>query len=926
MPGSEPGWSWQRYRRAAASSSDVVCETDLHGVLVWIQPTVEQLLGWHTGDLLGLEARSLVHPDDVDRALDMRARTRLGAEPDDIECRFRTSDGHFRPCTVRARPLLDGAGEVTGIVLVLRDARRETAVLRALATLSRANEEVVRARDEGALMQRMCETVVDAGLYPLAWFGRPEHDDDRSVRVVASAGPGTQFLDTIRVSWGGGPLGQGPTGIAIRTATTQVRNGFVADPAYEPWRSAAEAAGFTCSVSLPVVVDGAVEGALSVYAEEPGSFDDLALSLLEDLARDLAFGITRLREAVQLREASAQAHRSATRLRATLDSLLDPFVLLESVRDDHGRLVDLRYVDANDAAVDYNRMPREQLLGSTMLELFPALHSAGPLPAYFAAIETGDPMVLDDVPYVNEMFGTTRYYDLRGVRTGDGLALTWRDVTDRRLAGEQLAASRSEYRLLAENASDFVLRSRPDGIIDWASPSAGRALGWESQEIVGRTASELVHPDQADVTRRANERLALGEAVHDRVRLRRKDGTAAWFEFTVRPIVDDDGQVSARVSSWRQVDAEVEAEQARLESETRFRLLAENASDVVYRCDAEGRIRWISPSVESVLGWTPAELHGARAVELVHPQDTVLRIGRDASSAAGDVLKRFRTSDGEHRWMAIRTSPLDDDEGGGGSVVALRDVHEQTLGQQALLASVTLFRTAMQVSPIGMALADLDGRLSVVNEAMCRLVDRDEEWLLQHRFVDLVHADDVGSVLADRAAMLTGEQQTSRREHRLVRADGSTIWVRRTGAVIHDEHERADVFMVQIEDVTKEREATERLAHLAFYDDLTGLPNRTLGRGQLAEDLAAAVASGGAVGVLFLDLDNFKVVNDSLGHGAGDDMLREVATPARHGVRRRPAHRPVRRRRVRRGRARHRRPQSSSSASRRRSPRASRSR
>ena len=75
-------------------------------------------------------------------------------------------------------------------------------------------------------------------------------------------------------------------------------------------------------------------------------------------------------------------------------------------------------------------------------------------------------------------------------------------------------------------------------------------------------------------------------------------------------------------------------------------------------------------------------------------------------------------------------------------------MHEQTLGQQALRASEALFRTAMRSASIGMALADLDGRFRVVNDAMCRLVDRDEEWLLAHHFPELVHPDDLESCWA----------------------------------------------------------------------------------------------------------------------------------------------------------------------------------
>jgi HD-GYP domain-containing protein (c-di-GMP phosphodiesterase class II) len=175
--------------------------------------------------------------------------------------------------------------------------------LRALTTLSRANGVMVRARDEDQLLGEMCATVVDAGQYLFAWYGRPVGDAEQSVEVRAVAGDHGNYLEGIRISWGDNTLGRGPTGTAIRTRRTQVVNDFLSNPDYAPWIDAALAHGFRCSISLPVVVAGRVDGALMVYAAEAGSFDAMAQTLLEDLAADLGYGLSRLRDATHLAEA-----------------------------------------------------------------------------------------------------------------------------------------------------------------------------------------------------------------------------------------------------------------------------------------------------------------------------------------------------------------------------------------------------------------------------------------------------------------------------------------------------------------------------------------------------------------------------------------------------------------------------------------------
>lgn len=128
------------------------------------------------------------------------------------------------------------------------------------------------------------------------------------------------------------------------------------------------------------------------------------------------------------------------RLRALIDTMQDPWVLMEALRDPDGRIVDFVYRDANSAACAYNGVAHEDLVGLTLLELLPAHLDSGLLAQYAEVVETGVPLVLDDSPFPSDEGEGVRYFDNRGVKAGDGISFTWRDVTDRVERRKALAA------------------------------------------------------------------------------------------------------------------------------------------------------------------------------------------------------------------------------------------------------------------------------------------------------------------------------------------------------------------------------------------------------------------------------------------------------------------------------------------------------
>lgn len=208
-------------------------------------------------------------------------------------------------------------GELVGFSKVTRDiterklAEDEQLRLdRALRMLSDCNLMIAHATDESALLNDLCRLVVDNGGYMMAWVGIAEQDDEKSVRAVAQSGYEDGYLQSVQVSWDDNkPIGQGPTGTAIRTGRTSVNQSVLTNPKMEIWREAILNRGYQSSIGLPLICDKLTIGAITIYSAKAHAFGVQEVKLLEELAGNMAFGIQMLRS--QLERDSARAATQA---------------------------------------------------------------------------------------------------------------------------------------------------------------------------------------------------------------------------------------------------------------------------------------------------------------------------------------------------------------------------------------------------------------------------------------------------------------------------------------------------------------------------------------------------------------------------------------------------------------------------------------
>ncbi|MDR3491878.1 MAG: diguanylate cyclase [Gammaproteobacteria bacterium] len=204
---------------------------------------------------------------------------------------------------------------------------------------------------------------------------------------------------------------------------------------------------------------------------------------------------------------------------------------------------------------------------------------------------------------------------------------------------------------------------------------------------------------------------------------------------------------------------------------------------------------------------------------------------------------------------------------------------------KTLQESEERFHMSFDFAAIGMALVSPAGRWLKVNKSLCQLVGYTEEELLELDFQTITHPDDLKNDLDHVQEILDGKMNTYQMEKRYIRKDGSIIWILLSVSVVKDVISNKPLyFIAQIQNIDAQKKAEHKLKYFAYHDSLTGLPNRKSLENLFESALKTAQQDNTKLAVYFVDLDNFKEVNDSFGHPVGDNVLSVIAKRLQHAM------------------------------------------
>jgi diguanylate cyclase (GGDEF)-like protein/PAS domain S-box-containing protein len=466
------------------------------------------------------------------------------------------------------------------------------------------------------------------------------------------------------------------------------------------------------------------------------------------------------------------------------------------------------------------------------------------------------------------------------------------DISEYRAAQEALQALNESLRAVVETSPLAIYSLSPAGLVTIWNPAAERMFGIGKEAAVGISIHALGWQNSTQVAALLLEVLA-GETIYQRefsrVSSASNEGTAAEVSVSAAPLRGRMQEIVGVLLTCSDV-SDLKRTSRALDQQLRFnqQLLEMVPSPVFYRQGEGGYLgfnraweEFFAQKREDWIGKRPVDFLGEEAAGRAEAEDReVMATGRIAVSEA--VVRDGR---GVERHVVRHVSRYTDADGNPAGVIGiLTDITDFKQVAQALEASEGRFKALTESAMDIVTVLDANGLIRYQSPSVRHLLGFEPGEMIGKNQFDLVHRDDAESMREKFRSFVESGERELEGEFRVRNAAGFWRTLESVGKNCLDNPEVRGI-IVNTRDITDRKNIQERIQHLAYHDALTGLPNRSLMQDRISQAIGRADRSAKRFAVMFIDIDNFKNINDTLGHDVGDELLRQVATRLTDSVR-----------------------------------------